>query len=263
MKKGLRVLVCFHASPHRLGGVLVRVLRRKVLQGLLVVTVVDVVAVDLEDDLSGLKPRPRRLPTCKCWNRSRGRRSQGGLRHNGDVKQPTSGESQVKVLHLVSLRKVNNYSVQCHNTPPGSPINTFLSALKIPVLASAIITQLWGHLTPCVDITLGDWFRNWFSREATSDTRPWEREERGEDWGQEEAGESPGLKKRKVKAWDCIPWMCLAAASLPAVLVCVLACSCLVYTFGFIFHCTCHDSHLFLLRVGGENIWLRGHSGRN
>lgn len=66
MKKGLRVLVCFHASPHRLGGVLVRVLRRKVLQGLLVVTVVDVVAVDLEDDLSGLKPRPRRLPTCKC-----------------------------------------------------------------------------------------------------------------------------------------------------------------------------------------------------
>ncbi len=39
-----------------------RVLRSKVLQDLLVVTAVDVVAVDLQDDLAGLKTRPRRLP---------------------------------------------------------------------------------------------------------------------------------------------------------------------------------------------------------
>lgn len=40
------------------------VLRGEVLQDLLVVTAVDVVAIDLQDDLTGLKARPRRLPAC-------------------------------------------------------------------------------------------------------------------------------------------------------------------------------------------------------
>lgn len=40
------------------------VLRGEVLQDLLVVTAVDVVAIDLQDDLTGLKARPCRLPAC-------------------------------------------------------------------------------------------------------------------------------------------------------------------------------------------------------
>lgn len=40
------------------------VLRGEMLQNLLVVTVVDVVAVDLKDDLARLKTRPCRLPAC-------------------------------------------------------------------------------------------------------------------------------------------------------------------------------------------------------
>lgn len=51
-------------SPHRLGRLLVCVLPGEVLQDLLVVTAVDVVAVDLKDDLAGLKTRPHRLPAC-------------------------------------------------------------------------------------------------------------------------------------------------------------------------------------------------------
>lgn len=53
---------CFLVSPHRLGRLLVSVLRSEVLQDLLVVTVVDVIAVDLQDDLARLKTRPCRLP---------------------------------------------------------------------------------------------------------------------------------------------------------------------------------------------------------
>ena len=49
-------------SPHRLGRLLVSVLHSEVLQDLLVVTVVDVIAVDLQDDLARLKTRPCRLP---------------------------------------------------------------------------------------------------------------------------------------------------------------------------------------------------------
>lgn len=53
------------------------VLRCEVLQDLLVVTAVDVVAIDLKDDLAGLKARPRRLPACSVstWDQ----RSQCGF----------------------------------------------------------------------------------------------------------------------------------------------------------------------------------------
>ena len=60
------VCVCFHVFPHRLGRLLVCVLRREVLQDLLVVTAVDVVAIDLQDDLARLKTRCRRLPACNA-----------------------------------------------------------------------------------------------------------------------------------------------------------------------------------------------------
>lgn len=47
------------------------VLRAEVLQDLLVVAVVHVVAVDLLDDLSRLKPRPRRFPACSMFKESK------------------------------------------------------------------------------------------------------------------------------------------------------------------------------------------------
>lgn len=48
------VLVCSHVSPHHLGRLQVCVLCREVLQDLLVVTAVDVAAVNFQDDLARL-----------------------------------------------------------------------------------------------------------------------------------------------------------------------------------------------------------------
>lgn len=58
------VLVCSHVSPHHLGRLQVCVLCCEVLQDLLVVTVVDVAAIDFQDDLAGLKTCSGCLPTC-------------------------------------------------------------------------------------------------------------------------------------------------------------------------------------------------------
>lgn len=44
------------------------VLCGEVLQNLLVLAVVDIIAVDFQDDLSRLKPRPCGLPACKRVN---------------------------------------------------------------------------------------------------------------------------------------------------------------------------------------------------
>ena len=54
-----------------------RVLRGEVLQDLLVVAAVHAVAVDLQDDLPGLKTRSRRLPSC---NQKQDQRSHGGIK---------------------------------------------------------------------------------------------------------------------------------------------------------------------------------------
>lgn len=54
----------WRVSSHHMGKLEVCLLRAEVLQNLLVVAAVDVVAVDLQDDLPGLKPRPCRLPAC-------------------------------------------------------------------------------------------------------------------------------------------------------------------------------------------------------
>lgn len=62
-------IVCVFVSPHRLRRLLVCVLRGEVLQDLLVVTAVDVVAIDLQDDLTGLKARPHCLPACSVSTR--------------------------------------------------------------------------------------------------------------------------------------------------------------------------------------------------
>lgn len=70
MKKRLCVRVCF-VSPHRLGRLLVCVLCGEVLQDLLVVTLVDVVAVNLQDDLAWQKTCCRRLPACRVSTRDK------------------------------------------------------------------------------------------------------------------------------------------------------------------------------------------------
>lgn len=53
------------------------VLPCKVLQRLLVVAAVDAAAVDLQDDLSGLEPRRRRLPACKVCKETQGSEVRG------------------------------------------------------------------------------------------------------------------------------------------------------------------------------------------
>lgn len=65
----IKTLLCVFVSPHHLRMLLVCVLRCEVLQDLLVVTAVDVVAIDLKDDLPGLKARPHRLPACSVSTR--------------------------------------------------------------------------------------------------------------------------------------------------------------------------------------------------
>lgn len=65
---------------HRLRRLLVCVLCCKVLQHFLVVAAVDTGAVDLQDDLAGLKPRPRRLTACKVCPKKRRVRGQRGDR---------------------------------------------------------------------------------------------------------------------------------------------------------------------------------------
>lgn len=52
-------------ASHLSGGLLMSVLSSKVLQDLLVVTVVDVVPVDFQNHLARLKTRACRLPACK------------------------------------------------------------------------------------------------------------------------------------------------------------------------------------------------------
>lgn len=53
------------------------VLRRKVLQRLLVVAAVDAAAVDLQDDLARLEPRSRRLPACNVRQETQGSEVRG------------------------------------------------------------------------------------------------------------------------------------------------------------------------------------------
>lgn len=73
------------------------VLGGEVLQGLLVVTAVDVVAVDLQDDLAGLKTRRCRLPACSmCQHKIRGQRSQCGI----TVELYTTHWDIIKTRHL-------------------------------------------------------------------------------------------------------------------------------------------------------------------
>lgn len=145
---------------HRLRRLLVRVLRCKVLQHLLVVAAVDASAVDLQDDLAGLEPCPRRLPACVVSQETqgvRGQRSDTGELRKDDISNlfvPAENWRKSDFVSPASLRRFLHSHLMASRC--GSPIDTsaafFLARLKIPEWAShparrPSITQRLGYLT--------------------------------------------------------------------------------------------------------------------
>lgn len=96
------------------------VLRGEMLQGFLVVTAVDVVAINLQDDLAGLKTRCRRLPACSVSTRDQRSKVTLWYNYSGTVYNTLGYYENMKHVYFFKL-VLDSIPVSVHNLAPFVP----------------------------------------------------------------------------------------------------------------------------------------------
>lgn len=117
------------------------VLRSEVLQDLLVVTVVDVIAVDLQDDLARLKTRPCRLPAYSMSTRDQRSKVTVWYNYRGTV---------YNTLAYYDIKKTLKSAAQVSHILQKQPQNTSIKVHEFTFSGCLLIISSVQNVTPFV-----------------------------------------------------------------------------------------------------------------